>query len=330
MYRKVMGVLVKTSIYLPDEMAELVRERGISLSEVTQNALRGLMPASAFVSVPAIGEVHGVPGVEPVLQVILQAVTGGLPDGASAMFLVHGLLQADGGRTVDLGMAEPFFEQLSYGPSETRKLQLQPRWRISAAGVERLEQVRAGGNFMLQVGVRYGLMGGTAAPGWEQPHRPVRVPFPAQPTQIIIKAHDWVRDVLEPWQQATAVSLVIPLPQQGVTDDHRAVIARLTDARRELDSGQWKASIAASREAVELLRQMRPAQATSKTQLRDLHEREAVMLDRLRDLAQVMFDYDSAASHADAHLRHIAWNRENAVLALGTAASLAQVILAHP
>jgi hypothetical protein len=330
MYRHAMGVLVKTSIYLPDEMAELVRERGISLSELTQNALRGLMPASAFFSVPAISEIRGVPGVEPVLQVTLQAVTGGLPDGASAMFLVHGQLQAANGRTVDLGMSEPFFEQLSYGSSETRKLQLQPRWRISAAGVERIEQVRAGGNFTLEVGVRYGLMGGTTAPGWQEPHRPVRVPFPDQPAQLIIKAHDWVRDVLEPWQQAAAVLLVIPLPQQGATDDHRAVIARLADARHEVDGGHWKASIAASREAVELLRQMRPAPVTGKAQLRDLHEREAVMLDRLKDLTQAMFDYDSAASHPDPHLRHIAWNRENAVLALGTAVSLAQAIFAHP
>jgi hypothetical protein len=330
MYRLLMGVQVKTSIYLPDEMAELVRERGISLSGLTQNAIRGLMPASAFFSVPAIGEIRGVPGAEPALQVILQAVTGGLPDGASAMFLVHGQLQADSGLTVDLGMSEPFFEQLSYGTDETRKLQLQPRWRVSATAVERIEQVRAGGNFTLYVGVRYGLMGGTVSPGWAEPHRPVRVPFPAQPTQVVIKAHDWVRDVLEPWQQAAAVSLVIPLPQEGATDDHRAVIARLADARRELDSGNWKASIAASREVAELLRQMRPAPVSPRAQLRDLHEREAVMLDRLRDLTQAMFDYDSAASHADAHLRLIAWNRENAVLALGTAASLAQAIFAHP
>lgn len=79
---------------------------------------------------------------------------------------------------------------------------------------------------------------------------------------------------------------------------------------------------------------MRPprlsAPVSPRAQLRDLHEREGAILDRLKDLAQAMFDYDSAASHADPHLRHIAWNRENAVLALGTAASLAQVILAHP
>jgi hypothetical protein len=321
---------MKTSIYLPDEMAQLARERGISLSEITQNALRGLMPANAFLSVPAISDVRGVPGVEPMLQVILQALTGGLPDGASAMFLVHGLLQANSGRTVDLGMSEPAFEQLSYGPSETRKFQLQPRWRISASGVERIEQVRAGGDFVLQVGVRYGLMGGTAAPDWEEPHRPVRVPFPAQPTQVIIKAHDWVHNVLEPWQQATAVSLMIPLPQAGATDEHRAILARLADARRALEGGNWMSSIAASRQAVELLRNMRPAPVNPKAQLRELHEREAVILDRLKDLVQAMFDYDSSASHPDPHLRGIAWNRENAVLALGTAASLAQMIFAHP
>lgn len=320
---------MKTSIYLPDDMAQVARERGISLSEITQNALRGLMPTQAFVSVPAITEVRGVPSIEPTLQVIMKAVTGGLPDGASALFLVHGLLQADSGRTVDLGMAEPFFEQLSYGP-ETRELQLQPRWRITSSGIERLEQARAGRNLMLQVGVRYGLMGGIAAPGWEQPHRPVRVPFPAQPTQMIIKSHDWVRDVLEPWQQAAAVSLVIPLPQVGATAEMQATVARLADARRELDNGQWKASIAASREAVELLRKMRPDAVNPKAQQRTLPEREAVILDRLTDLARALFDHDSAASHPDPHLRGIAWTRENAVLALGTAASLAQVIFAHP
>jgi hypothetical protein len=46
----------------------------------------------------------------------------------------------------------------------------------------------------------------------------------------------------------------------------------------------------------------------------------------MKDLAQALFAYDSAASHTDPHLRDIAWNRENAVLALGTAVTLAQLI----
>jgi len=48
------------------------------------------------------------------------------------------------------------------------------------------------------------------------------------------------------------------------------------------------------------------------------------------DFAQALFDCDSAAIHPDPHLRDIAWNRENAVFALGTAASVAQAIFAHP
>ena len=103
-------------------------------------------------------------------------------------------------------------------------------------------------------------------------------------------------------------------------------------ARQRLTAGSpddLKASISASREAVELLRGMRPATVNSSAQRRDLGEREAVILDKMKDLAQALFAYDSAASHTDPHLRDIAWNRENAVLALGTAVSLAQLILAR-
>jgi hypothetical protein len=65
-----------------------------------------------------------------------------------------------------------------------------------------------------------------------------------------------------------------------------------------------KAGVAASREACELLRKM-------------------------TEPARALFSYDSAASHTDPHLRDIAWRRENAVLAFGVAASLAQLIFAR-
>jgi hypothetical protein len=318
---------VKTSIYLPDEMAQEARDRGISLSEVTQAALRGAMPDNAFVTVPEIGDVRGIQGVEPVLQISLSAMTGGLPDGASAIFLVNALLQADRGHMIDMGTAEPLLKQLSYGRPEPHKFPLYARWRLSAVAIERLEQARAGGNFMLQVTIEYGLMGGTAAPDWRQPHRPIRGPSD-QPTQKIIRAHDWVQNVLEPWHQATAVSLVLPLPQASTTNEHRTIVARLASARHDIDDGQWKPSIAATREAVELLRRMRPPVINTKAQDRTLLEREGTVLDRLADFVQALFDFDSAASHPDPHLRDIAWNRENAVLALGAAVSVAQAVFA--
>jgi len=71
---------------------------------------------------------------------------------------------------------------------------------------------------------------------------------------------------------------------------------------------------------------MRPATVNPRSQQRELAEREAVILAKLGEFTQALFDHDSAASHPDEHLRDIAWNRENAVLALGTAASLAQLI----
>jgi hypothetical protein len=74
---------------------------------------------------------------------------------------------------------------------------------------------------------------------------------------------------------------------------------------------------------------MRPAAVNPVREQRDLAEREAVILDKMTELAQALFSYDSAASHTDPHLRDIAWRRENAVLALGTAASLAQLIFAR-
>lgn len=292
--------------------------------------MRSGYPDKAFVSVPSFGDVRGVPSYEPALQATLKVVTAGLPDGTSALFLVTGQVQADSGGTADLGTAEPVFEQLSYGPGQPRQFDSQVRWRLSSAGIERLEQIRAGGGFTMSVGVRYGLLGGTGAPDWREPHRPVRVPYPDQPVQIIIKAHDWVQNVLEPMQQAAAVSLIVALPQDHATDDHRTIVTRLADAKRELDAGNWKPSIAASREACELLRKMRPDTVNPRPQQRELQEREAIILAKLGEFTQALFDHDSAASHPEEHLRNIAWNRENAVLALGTAASLAQLIFAHP
>jgi len=107
-------------------------------------------------------------------------------------------------------------------------------------------------------------------------------------------------------------------------------VATLTSARQDIDGGRWKSSITATREAVELRRKMRPAAIKPKAEDRMLPEREAAVLDRVAEFAQALFDYDSAAIHPDPHLQDIAWNRENVVLALGTAASVAQAIFAHP
>jgi hypothetical protein len=77
----------------------------------------------------------------------------------------------------------------------------------------------------------------------------------------------------------------------------------LESVRRDGRRAYWKPSIAASREACELLRRMRPATIRPRPQERDLPEREAVILSKLGEFAQALFDHDSAASHPDEHLR---------------------------
>jgi hypothetical protein len=99
-------------------------------------------------------------------------------------------------------------------------------------------------------------------PDWPQPQRPLRVPSPGQPASIRIDAHQWVTNVLAQWQLATAVSLVVALPSGTATDEHTTIAARLATAKQRLTAGtpdDLKASVAASREACEPLRKMRPA-----------------------------------------------------------------------
>jgi len=283
------------------------------------------------------GELHGMPAAEPILQLTFNVEAGGLSDGASALFLIGGSIHADSGLNLSLGTAAPVLKQLGFsareGGTTPYTTQVHAQWTLSDAAIERIEKIRNGGNVVIYPDFQYALISpGTAMPGWPQPQRPIRVPGPGQPTAARVDAHQWVKSVLEQWQLAAAVSLVVALPAGTATDEHRTIVSRLATAKRLLIAGKpedLKASIAASREACELLRAMRPAVVNTSAQKRDLAEREAIILDKMTDLAQALFSYDSAASHTDPHLRDIAWRRENAVLALGTATSLAQLIFAR-
>jgi hypothetical protein len=280
-----------------------------------------------------VGELRGIPAAEPILRLTVDIEADGLADGASALFVITGSVHADSGRSLNLGTAAPVLKQLGYSGDTPLKTQVYAEWTLSDTAIERIETIRDGGNLMLSPAVEYALISsGTALPDWQQPHRPIRVPYPGQPTDIRVDAHQWVQNVLEQWQLAAAVSLVVALPTGAATDEHRTIVSRLATAKRRLTAGtpdDLKASVAASREACELLRKMRPATVNSAAPQRDLAEREAVILDTMTDLTKALFNYDSAASHPDPHLRDIAWRRENAVLALGTATSLAQLIFAR-
>jgi hypothetical protein len=259
------------------------------------------------------------------LQVIFDLEAAGLSDGTSALFVISALLQGEGGGPIILGTAAPVIMQLGFstqeGGGKPYKTQVAAQWTLSDAGIERIEKNRNGGALTLWPTFQYALISaGIAAPDWPQPQRPIRVSGPAQPTAVRIDAHQWAQDVLEQWQLAAAVSLVVALPAGSVTDDHQIVAERLTTAKQLLQAGKpddLKASVAASREACEVLRAMLPAAVSPKPKLRTLPEREAAILDKARDLAQALFDYDSAGSHPDPHLRDVVWRREDAVTGAG-------------
>jgi hypothetical protein len=67
----------------------------------------------------------------------------------------------------------------------------------------------------------------------------------AGPTSVGVDAHQWIQDIIEPWQLAAAVFLVVVQSARQL----------LRVSRPE----DLKAIVAASREAYELLRKMRPA-----------------------------------------------------------------------
>lgn len=107
--------------------------------------------------------------------------------------------------------------------------------------------------------------------------------------------------------------------------------APLITAKQRLTPGSpddLKSSIAAAREACELLRKMRPATVNPAALRRGLAERGRHPRQGNRARPSAVLLRLSRQPHRP-HLRDIAWRRENAVLALGTATSLAQLIFAR-
>jgi hypothetical protein len=188
------------------------------------------------------GELTGIPAAEPLLRLTFDVEAGGLSDGASALFLITGSVHADSGRNLSLGIAGPVLKQLGFnnreGGSAPYTAQVAAEWTLSDTAIERIEKMRNGGNLTIYLNVEYALISpGTAMPGWPQPQRPIRVPFPGQPTALRVDAHQWVKNVLEQWQLAAAISLVVAMPADTATDDQRTVISRLITAKQRLTAG---------------------------------------------------------------------------------------------
>ena len=281
--------------------------------------------------------VRGVPARELALEVELRISTDGFAPGVTAMILpschVWGVTSA---RSLSLGQGEVIVIQLGFTPREgggkTYRTSEQARWQLSEIAAEHLEHVRDGGDIRLDITPTVLLMN-TGEPLADVYPQPAGVPRPsvnphcpvwrAPQQQLLVTSGVWAQQVLVPWQQAAAVTLVVKLPAGGATDDHRSVVRDLTDARERLRAGDWKGSIRASRDAAEVLRRMVPASVPAKATDRTVDEREAAILDAEANLIQALYGYGSA-THPDPHLRDTQWAREHALLILATVTAVAQ------
>ena len=237
---------------------------------------------------------------------------------------------------VVIGQAEVIIVQLGFAPSEgggkPYATSERARWHLTPTAVENLEQIRNGGNLTLYVTPMVVLLNhgeslqdlypqptGAVRPN-VYPHSPI---WHASQERVEVTAQAWARQVLTPWQQAAAVTLIVKLPKDTTTDDHRTVIRELTDALQRLEAGDWKGSIRASRDAAEVLRSMHNEQINPTKTLRTVDEREAAIIDAEQALIQALYAYGSA-THPDPGLRATIWTRQHALLTLATTTAIAQ------
>lgn len=284
-----------------------------------------------------LGGLRGVTNSDPALEVELRIRADGFAPGVTAMILPTAFAQGSSLNTI-LGQAEVIITQLGFRPDEgggkPYATSEYARWRLSQAAIENLESVRNGGKLTLYVTPMVILLNHGEPLTDEHPRpqgaiRPNVYPYSpiwhAPQETLEVTAETWAHLVLAPWQQAAALTLIVKLPVDEATDDHRTVIRELNDARRRLDAGDWKGSIRASRDAAEVLRSMHPDYINPNRIQRTVDEREAAIIDSELELIKALYAYESA-THPDPGLRTVVWTREHAILALTATAAIAQRI----
>jgi hypothetical protein len=100
-----------------------------------------------------VGELCGIPAVEPTLRLTVDVEAGGLDDGTSALFMVTGSVRADSGRILSLGTATPVLKQLGFserpGGETSYTTPVYAEWTLSDTAIERIEAIRDGGSLTI-------------------------------------------------------------------------------------------------------------------------------------------------------------------------------------
>lgn len=270
--------------------------------------------------------VAGSPGVIPTLTLKCELTATGFHPGAAAVLFgrVVGKFPA---LNLPVGETRPLPQVLGYPRSNSQDdravvpsvSSIELNLPLDPAAIMRWEDVRKGEEFDLRLAVTV-LLTSHGRPPADVPASPAGGEHPEAGAEenLTVSREDW-NMVLHRWGLGVAVPLGVPLPDVMPGANRVAVVQDLRDAVERMNGGDYLGSITATRKAVEGLREISPAELPlpKSSKERSGEQRRHALLDALYDLT-------SAAVHSDGPSRDERWTRRDTLLALATAAALAQ------
>ena len=247
------------------------------------------------------------------------------------------VLALTGGTPANLGSIAPVPATLAYQrqqwgfsddarPADEFIVSITALLPIESSVVEALEELRQGRDFTLQITSKVLIVDRGLAPSEPHDAHPVAPqdigPVMGHVDTLQISQGDWGR-VLQDWNRGVGIPLIVPLVQV-MPDAVRAEIVRhLGDAWRRIGEGDYRGSMAASRKALELLRELSPVQGTLPA------SRERTVDQRLHAVLNSLFDLASASAHTDAPVKDYVPMRADAVALVAATAAMAQDVFAR-
>jgi len=212
-------------------------------------------------------------------------------------------------------------------PPDETAMGIEVQLHLDASTLEALEDRRQGKDFYLQIDTTVLLVDrGTPDESGAAEH--LAVHYQVHPTlqwqdQLQVTQHLWGH-VLQQWERGVGIPLVLPLPEVSPDARRSEVVRCVRDAWQKVDGADFPGSIAASRKALELLRDISPSTqplpAAAKD--RDVDQRVRAVLDALFSLA-------SAPAHVDGPTKNFQPQRGDAVAVVAATAAIAQQIFAQ-
>jgi hypothetical protein len=274
--------------------------------------------------------VSGSPGVVPNLVIDCELTPLGYHPGAAAV--LFGEVQATFGAGMSVvGTIVPHPVVLGFPVQQTYVgdsrlppvLHEQLHLPMDATAVMGLEERRQGGEVRLQTRIT-ALLTSQGTPEANTPTPPGhRTSTSTHPLahwngDLLVTREQWYA-VLASWGVGLAVPLGVAIPGLLPGRDRSAIAQLLRESVDRLNNGDFSASLVATRQAVELLRTLLPI---GQSLPKDIKSRTRAQ--RRGVLVQALFDLVSAAMHRDHEDGDGPWTREDALLAVSTAAALAQ------